>query len=1075
MDSFTERLMERSRARQTRLDATKNKTDLEQSPLKENNRNKVTTSTSVGISKGANNRNTVTIETTVTMKRIPSKGSMNKSFEKKTEVVQEDTTSYDEESETDYETLTKENMSPSHTSATTNQGQSCGIRQNVKSQLKRLGQLYSDGDPNLSSPIHRTEENFVVDNKYKEVEKHERKNIESMPRTKTARSARLAALANTINQWEDDLSHPNIKPEEDSLGNAVPSNSPGKTKPKSPGKEIQSVTRFGSPSQANPTMGIKQLRSPRKPASPAVGSVLDKAAQYEESTSATKKTVDPAELPLSERLALFEKNKGNAILPKAPFATSVPIKHERYVDKRQPGNKINSRYPEYMGYQQPAEKPCENDFAPPVVSKGLQSRLAMFEQTSSQMGEKDHMKDILTERQRELEALKSRWNRPQENDSAKSCSPAPPPPPMPPSPPKYEPRRSNFYYESDEEEDENKTSEVAVSYSKLPEKSYPGLCVKPVKISPPKPGRLYPSLSDMDTESEVPESDDCQRRNCDRIIYEEEELSSDDSLSSFGQKIKEVAQRNSASTLKRDLDDGANAGNDDRNEMDDFLDEALTTLSSEDDATPPKRSMTTSNYGTKASVSFEYTQGDGTSENANRTPLVHTISVYRKQQALSTKPVSPPRRVQIDPSQYSIDSDNANDTLELERELEMIDQKIEELEQEVTKQSIIIQQSSQALNLCYSTIEFSGSTEQVEAERHLLVATIKRQAASHEIQRLKIECSLRPIGPNNKMLTERGSVTISQITLPLKLDIIRSAARDEQCYYLVCLIRCGEKVLATNMMSTSPRSFRDNNRLTFPNTLTLNNLYSDFKITVEVYAMASRSKEVIPHDIKYHIGTNKKEASKLMRLTPKKNKAESRLIMPVVQSPGGPNAVRTSAFNMIGYVIFSLREIQRTQFTLNKVAYTSVIEGSLQLKLDCEMTVDIEHRGFLTMFEDISGFGAWHRRWCLLKGDQLSYWKYPDDERKKIAIDTIELSACVTEVIGPVSRDVCARPNTFLLETARPAKREDVDSLVLVRNGDRTVIRHLLSADTKEERIQWCTQLNKALALMQAWGKKFPS
>lgn len=31
--------------------------------------------------------------------------------------------------------------------------------------------------------------------------------------------------------------------------------------------------------------------------------------------------------------------------------------------------------------------------------------------------------------------------------------------------------------------------------------------VKRIKVSPPKPGRLYPSISDIDTESEVPETD----------------------------------------------------------------------------------------------------------------------------------------------------------------------------------------------------------------------------------------------------------------------------------------------------------------------------------------------------------------------------------------------------------------------------------------------------------------------------------------------------------------------------------------------------------------------------------------
>lgn len=36
------------------------------------------------------------------------------------------------------------------------------------------------------------------------------------------------------------------------------------------------------------------------------------------------------------------------------------------------------------------------------------------------------------------------------------------------------------------------------------------------------------------------------------------------------------------------------------------------------------------------------------------------------------------------------------------------------------------------------------------------------------------------------------------------------------------------------------------------------------------------------------------------------------------------------------------------------------------------------------MYEVVSGYGAWHRRWCLLKGENLSYWKYPDHEKKEV-------------------------------------------------------------------------------------------
>lgn len=52
-----------------------------------------------------------------------------------------------------------------------------------------------------------------------------------------------------------------------------------------------------------------------------------------------------------------------------------------------------------------------------------------------------------------------------------------------------------------------------------------------------------------------------------------------------------------------------------------------------------------------------------------------------------------------------------------------VESKIKEMKEEVHKQQNIISQTSQALNLCSSTPEFSGSTEQVEAERVLLLAS----------------------------------------------------------------------------------------------------------------------------------------------------------------------------------------------------------------------------------------------------------------------------------------------------------------------------------------------------------------
>lgn len=98
----------------------------------------------------------------------------------------------------------------------------------------------------------------------------------------------------------------------------------------------------------------------------------------------------------------------------------------------------------------------------------------------------------------------------------------------------------------------------------------------------------------------------------------------------------------------------------------------------------------------------------------NVLPLTHTVSFYRKQQTqASTTPVKHVIRATAIEELPEEDS----------KEEEQIRVRIRELRNEVTKQEMIISQTSQALNLCNSTPEFMGSTEQVEAERVLLVAS----------------------------------------------------------------------------------------------------------------------------------------------------------------------------------------------------------------------------------------------------------------------------------------------------------------------------------------------------------------
>ena len=64
----------------------------------------------------------------------------------------------------------------------------------------------------------------------------------------------------------------------------------------------------------------------------------------------------------------------------------------------------------------------------------------------------------------------------------------------------------------------------------------------------------------------------------------------------------------------------------------------------------------------------------------------------------------------------------------------------------------------------------------------------------------------------------------------------------------------------------------------------------------------------------------------------------------------------------------------------------------------------MSNKGFLTMFDDVSGFGAWHRRWVVLEGNTLSFWKYPENER----------------VMGKLSILVFQMFNDLFLRTNRP-------------------------------------------------------
>lgn len=297
---------------------------------------------------------------------------------------------------------------------------------------------------------------------------------------------------------------------------------------------------------------------------------------------------------------------------------------------------------------------------------------------------------------------------------------------------------------------------------------------------------------------------------------------------------------------------------------------------------------------------------------------------------------------------------------------------------------------------------------------------------------MRVERCLRnPSAPK-----ECGRLTINSITIPLRQDYISKLASDAICgHHLVCLLKLNddEQVIATKTIPTLPGLLA----VKFPDSLQLQNVYVDFKATLEIYGIAAQ-REILPHNIKYHI-KNKNGISKTPK-GKKKNDANI-LIMPVTQSPMGQNTMpRSTNFIHFGFVSFTLRDINQNCWQLNQVSGASPLTGSIFMKANCELAVKVDYKGFLNMFEDVSGFGAWHRRWCHLHGNILNYWMYPDDEQKT-PIGSIDLLASKQTKVCVAPRDICARLNTIMVELRNPNSEHVSESLTVLRDGNDLVKR----------------------------------
>ncbi|CAL8297287.1 unnamed protein product [Lota lota] len=406
-----------------------------------------------------------------------------------------------------------------------------------------------------------------------------------------------------------------------------------------------------------------------------------------------------------------------------------------------------------------------------------------------------------------------------------------------------------------------------------------------------------------------------------------------------------------------------------------------------------------------------------------------------------------------------------------------VKQRMKALTSDMNMQQTVIHQASQALNCCTDEEHGKGSPVEAEAQRLLLVATEKRLALKAELERLKGEGPAGQrrgaAGPSRApqdmgVPASKGSITLQELRLPLKADYVCAAANkpESSSHFFFIMIRAGaENMVATPLAST--RSALSGDALSFKTKFTMSDVSNDFEVDIQVYCLVLKREAA--NDKK-----KKTSKSKVKSVLSPGNVPPGVLIFhrlpAVVASPGGPNAVHTSSFVLVGSHKLTLSSVGKNKFPLEKVPFLCPLEGHIYLKMQCQVgSSKVEERGFLTMFEDVSGFGSWHRRWCVLSGYCISYWTYPDDERRKNPIGRINLANCTSRRVEPANREFCARPNTLELITVRPQRDDDRETLVSQCQNTMCVTKNWLSADTKDERNLWMQKLNQILVDLRMW------
>lgn len=145
----------------------------------------------------------------------------------------------------------------------------------------------------------------------------------------------------------------------------------------------------------------------------------------------------------------------------------------------------------------------------------------------------------------------------------------------------------------------------------------------------------------------------------------------------------------------------------------------------------------------------------------------------------------------------------------------------------------VMAQASKALTICRSSKTFFNSSSLVDAERLLLLATLRHKAVLDDIRGI--------LPPSDSVKGFQGQMCVAEVSAPIKGDSLKwGKIENDKDLWFLCVLSYGQQVVASEAVAYEPGV----KFITFTTKLELLNLPASFVASLQIYTLRTYKPQV---------------------------------------------------------------------------------------------------------------------------------------------------------------------------------------------------------------------------------------